>query len=111
MTHRNDRYGVKHVKGGWQGGRGWQVNATALNEPNGVYLLAGKWMIENVWEALDYPNEWFFDQAESKLYMIPNATVPDGDARTYNAPPPSDVVRNRIYFESRALMGCTNLPS
>jgi len=26
-----ESYGVQHVKGGWQGGRGWQVNASAIN--------------------------------------------------------------------------------
>ena len=48
---------MTHVKGGWQGGRGWQVNGSAINiSDTAVYLLAGKWMIENVWEALDYPS-------------------------------------------------------
>eukprot|EP01043_Picozoa_sp_COSAG02_P029584 COSAG02_NODE_1848_length_10680_cov_53.675551_5_plen_486_part_00 len=36
------------VKGGWQGGRGWQVNHENINSTTDNYLLAGKWMIENV---------------------------------------------------------------
>lgn len=40
-----------------QGGRGWQVNSSAINNTETeVYLLASKWMIENVFEALDAPN-------------------------------------------------------
>jgi len=78
-----ESYGVTHPKGGWQGGRGWQINASAINETKGVYLLAGKWMIENVFEALDVPNEWFFDAKNNKLYLIPNSTDPS------NTKPPS----------------------
>jgi hypothetical protein len=70
--------GIAHPKGGWQGGRGWQINASAIDDPEGNYLLAGKWMIENVWEALDAANEWFFDPKDSKLYLIPNATAGGG---------------------------------
>jgi len=69
--------GQNIVKGGWQGGRGWQVNKSAINSTKADahdYLLAGKWMIENVKEALDTPNEWFFDAAEKKLYLWPNST-------------------------------------
>ena len=44
---------MEHVKGGWQGGRGWQVNGSAINNTDEVYFLAGKWMIENVFEASD----------------------------------------------------------
>ena len=36
----------------------------------------GKWMIENFWEALDEPNEWFYDEEKETLYLIPNATDP-----------------------------------
>ena len=43
----------------------------------GLPLTVANGMIENVFEALDIPNEWFFDAAESKLYLIPNATSAD----------------------------------
>ena len=79
------RDGKPHVKGGWQGGRGWQVNSSAINstasDPHD-YLLASKWMIENVIEALDAPGEYFFDSSSQKLYVFPNATQSD------NFPPP-----------------------
>ena len=71
-----DPDGFTHPVGGWQGGRGWQVgNKTQFLDPTSNYLVAGGWMIENVWEALDTMNEWFFDPAEHKLYLIPNATA------------------------------------
>ena len=70
-----DADGFDHPVGGWQGGRGWQVgNSTEFTIPDSDYLSAGGWMIENIWEALDTVNEWFFDPKESKLYMIPNGT-------------------------------------
>ena len=62
------------VKGGWQGARGWQVDHSKINSTSDNYLLAGQWMIDNVREALDAPNEYFYDTAEHKLYLIPNAT-------------------------------------
>ena len=72
-----------HVKGGWQGGRGWQVgNASAINETQGNYLTAGGWRLENVLAALDEPNEFFFDEKNHKLYYWPNVT---------SGPPPADV--------------------
>jgi hypothetical protein len=88
--------GTTHPVGGWQGGRGWQINASAVNDPDGNYLLAGKWMIENVFEALDVPNEWFFDPKLHKLYLIPNVTVFDGSA----TPPPTDVKYIAVQLET-----------
>jgi hypothetical protein len=56
-----ESYGWTHPKGGWQGGRGWQIgNASQINE--------------NFFEALDAENEWFFDTETKMLYLIPNAT-------------------------------------
>ena len=66
------------VKGGWQGGRGWQVDHSKINATNENYLLAGQWMIDNVREALDAPNEYYYDAAEHKLFLVPNVT--DGSA-------------------------------
>ena len=86
-----ESYGFTHVKGGWQGGRGWQVNGSAINETDGNYLLAGKWMIENVFEALDIENEWFYDKSEQKLYLIPNGTA---------AAPPADVQYVAVQLET-----------
>eukprot|EP00039_Didymoeca_costata_P013183 m.196382 g.196382 ORF g.196382 m.196382 type:complete len:799 (+) comp15699_c0_seq3:667-3063(+) len=63
-----------HVKGGWQGGRGWQVNKANINSTNGDYLLAGKWMVENHLSLLDSPNEYYFDPTQRKLSLWPNST-------------------------------------
>ena len=52
--------------GGFQGGEGNQK--------------AEEWNVENVFEELDAPNEWFFDEASSNLYYFHNGT---------GAPPPS----------------------
>jgi len=88
-----ESYGVKHVKGGWQGGRGWQVNDSVIHDPEGQYFVgANKWMIENVFEALDEPNEWFFDTKERKLYLIPNTTTA--------GPPPADMQYVAVVLET-----------
>ena len=85
-----DADGLEHPVGGWQGGRGWQIkNASHIDDPMATdYLVASKWMIENVIEALDAPNEWFFDEAAGKLLLIPNSTDPD--MLVAGGPPPSD---------------------
>ena len=60
-----------HVKGGWQGGRGWKVDHAEMNKPDGQYLIAGSWKIENAKELLDDANEYFFDTDAKKLYLWP----------------------------------------
>ena len=78
-----ESYGFKHVKGGWQGGRGWQVNGSAINDTTSgpyPYLLASKWMIENVFEALDNPNEWFYDVKEGKISPGESVIWTDNDS-------------------------------
>eukprot|EP01060_Flectonema_neradi_P033223 TRINITY_DN550_c0_g1_i1.p1 TRINITY_DN550_c0_g1~~TRINITY_DN550_c0_g1_i1.p1 ORF type:complete len:848 (+),score=215.29 TRINITY_DN550_c0_g1_i1:43-2586(+) len=57
------------TKGGFQGGRGWQLNGTTgAIDPNPTFY------IENVFEELDAPTEWFFNQNTRKLYLYYNAT-------------------------------------
>lgn len=45
---------------------------------------AGNWYIENVFEELDAPSEWYFDAPAQKLYLFWNATS--------GTPPPSDSI-------------------
>ena len=35
-----------------------------------------EWMVENIFEELDSPGEWFYDADEQKLYLYPNETSP-----------------------------------
>ena len=51
---------MEFLEGGFQGARG-------AND-------GGGWYIENVFEELDYPNEYFFNQSESILYYFYNNT-------------------------------------
>jgi hypothetical protein len=77
MFATEEHSGWVHPKGGWQGGRGWEdTDHTPQNET--YFGGGGGWHIENFFEALDQPNEWFVDQSRNKLYLIPNST--DGAA-------------------------------
>lgn len=69
-----------HVVGGWQGGRGWQVNAAAINATDtDDYIVGGSgWQLENLIELLDVPNEYFYDAAARRLYLYPNETMATG---------------------------------
>lgn len=51
---------IKFGKGGFQGGEG----ATT----------AAEWNVENVFEELDSPNEWYYDENAEKLYWYYNST-------------------------------------
>ena len=51
---------VTFTKGGFQGSRGSDEG--------------GDWFIQNVFEELDFENEFFYDEAENKLYFYYNAT-------------------------------------
>ena len=62
------------VKGGWQGGRGWQVDHSKINSTTESYLLAGQWAVDNVREALDAPNEYFYNATSRTLFYSPNST-------------------------------------
>ena len=33
-----------------------------------------EWYVENIFEELDAPGEWFYDKTEQKLYLFPNGT-------------------------------------
>ena len=48
--------------GGWQEARGWDVGA--------------EWYVENIFEELDSPGEWFYNASSKMLYLFPNGTLP-----------------------------------
>ena len=41
-----------------------------------------EWYVENIFEELDSPNEWYFDDLDNKLYFYPNDSVPDSGIGT-----------------------------
>ena len=67
--HDKDEGTFTWSKGGQQGGRGWQINGTT-----GAIDPTPTFYIENVFEELDAPTEWYFNKATSKLYLYYNAT-------------------------------------
>ena len=71
------------TKGGFQGGRGWQLNGTT-----GAIDPTPPFFIENVFEELDAPTEWYYDESQSKLYLYWNATsgTPPPTATQFVAP-------------------------
>eukprot|EP01060_Flectonema_neradi_P022943 TRINITY_DN3115_c0_g1_i6.p1 TRINITY_DN3115_c0_g1~~TRINITY_DN3115_c0_g1_i6.p1 ORF type:complete len:617 (+),score=153.29 TRINITY_DN3115_c0_g1_i6:596-2446(+) len=59
-------------KGGFQGARGNNAG--------------GDFFVENVMEEFDYPNEFFFDKRESKMYFYYNGTGSPSDNSEYVVP-------------------------
>ena len=76
--HDKARHLLKWDKGGFQGGRGWQVNGT-----DGSIDPTPPFFIENIFEELDMPGEWFFNASTRQLFFMPNASEP-------GQPPPPD---------------------
>ena len=48
--------------GGWQDARGWNAGQ--------------EWYVENIFEELDSPGEWFYNASSKMLYLFPNGTLP-----------------------------------
>eukprot|EP00658_Telonema_sp_P-2_P085306 TRINITY_DN9700_c0_g1_i1.p1 TRINITY_DN9700_c0_g1~~TRINITY_DN9700_c0_g1_i1.p1 ORF type:complete len:811 (+),score=166.33 TRINITY_DN9700_c0_g1_i1:197-2629(+) len=69
-AHNKSSHSFTWSKGGFQGGRGWQVNGTT-----GAIEPVPPFFIENVFEELDAPSEWYFDESARKLYLFWNATA------------------------------------
>jgi hypothetical protein len=71
--------GTLIYEGGWQNNRPSEMHA--------VYR-----MVENIFEELDAPGEWFFDRKEQKLYFLPE---PEIDLKTATV----EIVRLRHLIE------------
>ena len=87
-TWSNHSIGVVHAFHG-KGWGGWQFhlnkrddNDQTLRWSYGGFQEArgcdygGEWYVENIFEELDSPGEWFFDYDTHKLYLYPNSTLP-----------------------------------
>ncbi len=46
-----------------------------LQEARGSSIENNHFYVENVFEELDTPGEWFFDEDHGKLYFWPNTTL------------------------------------
>ena len=55
--------------GGFQGGRGWQVDGDS-----GAIDPTPQLYVENVFEELDEPDEWYYDAATRELFLCYNGT-------------------------------------
>ena len=45
-------------------------------------LTGAEWYVENIFEELDAPGEWFYNETEMKLYLYPNSTLPTSGVGT-----------------------------
>eukprot|EP00041_Stephanoeca_diplocostata_P042079 m.10090 g.10090 ORF g.10090 m.10090 type:complete len:895 (+) comp7208_c0_seq1:114-2798(+) len=90
-------------RGGSQGGRSWcRCDQCAYAGPwcntdntkeKDTRLISGGWYVENVFEELDQPGEYFYDATTQTLYLSPNATDATQEGRADVAPtPPTDLV-------------------
>ncbi|MGH9454330.1 MAG: right-handed parallel beta-helix repeat-containing protein, partial [Terriglobia bacterium] len=72
-------------RGGWQIGAKWSANPCAVNHHSRFY-------IENVFEELDAPGEWYLDEKAAVLYAMPEEGVDMAAARV-EAPVLEQVVK------------------
>ena len=87
-TWSNPSTGIVHAFHG-RGWGGWQFKLNERDE-NDMTLrwsyggfqeargcdYGGEWYVENIFEELDSPGEWFLDYGTHKLYLYPNSTLP-----------------------------------
>jgi hypothetical protein len=83
---QNPKTGVIHAFHGFHWGN-WQFKIDDRDEANNVitwsyggfqeargHSIGQEWFIDNIFEELDAPGEWFYDEMEQKLYFFPNGT-------------------------------------
>jgi len=76
------------VQGGWQEGRGGDIGPQYTRS-----TLNNSYFVENIFEELDHPSEWFLDKARHRLYLIPpNSSVTPGDMQLVTAESPRVVM-------------------
>ena len=51
-----------------------QYNTIQSQEARGSGISGQHYFVENIFEELDVPGEWFHDPVDEKLYYYPNAT-------------------------------------
>ena len=82
----NPKTGVVHAFHGFHWGN-WQFKIDDRDEANNTitwsyggfqeakgHAVGQEWFIDNIFEELDAPGEWFYDETEQKLYLFPNST-------------------------------------
>ena len=87
-TWNNPSIGIVHAFHG-RGWGGWQFKLNERDNSDqtlrwsyGGFQEArgcdygGEWYVENIFEELDSPGEWFLDYDTHKLYLYPNSTLP-----------------------------------
>jgi hypothetical protein len=62
---------LEFSRGGFQGGEGMGE----LDEHNEPAIKSSNWYIENVFEEIDSPREWFYNETTRVLYYMPNASA------------------------------------
>jgi hypothetical protein len=83
---QNPKTGVVHAFQCYHWG-GWQFAVDGRNEETKTItwshggfqeargcLTGQEWYVENIFEELDAPGEWFYNETEQKLYLFPNYT-------------------------------------
>jgi hypothetical protein len=106
----------------WRGLQNWYTNGCLVKSHNKTagtlhfdqdigcnqggegMVSGGIWWIENVYEELDHPREWFFNSTTRTLFYMPNVTSHDVSRApgTTPTPPPSSnhfvAVRTKVLF-------------
>jgi hypothetical protein len=91
----NLQWRLKHVDWDshtiWFGDGGWQMGAKWASDPCEVNGRS-RFYVENVFEELDAPGEWYLDKEQGRLYYLPPADV-DPAAALVEVPILQQVVR------------------
>eukprot|EP00937_MAST-01D_sp_MAST-1D-sp2_P006054 g6054.t1 len=77
-AHDRTKGEFRWSKGGFQGGRGYRINNTAGAPAAHRLDVNGGFFVENVFEELDAPREWYYNRTSRRLYVFYNDTKGGG---------------------------------